>query len=106
MSNKRYFALNLYLHGESFSCYYEINLFVSSLSKYQRSSADLFFLLVKDFFLGSKVPYAALSPLTPSAGHTSSHSVVLVLLSLKLPGKPDWGTGPSNFLSTLFFFNP
>lgn len=104
MSNKRYFALNLYLNGESFSCYYEINLFVSSLSKHQRSSADLFFLHVKDFFLGSKVPYAALSPLTPSAGHTSSHSVVLVLPSLKLPGKPAWGTGPSNFFVHSLFF--
>lgn len=69
----------------------------------QRCNADFFFLHCKDIFLGSKAPYTASSPFTPSAGHTSSHSAVLVLPSLQLPDKPDGEIGPSNFSVHTFF---
>lgn len=64
-------------------------------------------LLVSSFSIAQKFFLAAkcLSLLTPSAGRTSSHSILLVLPALELPDKPDQGTSPSNFLSTLFLIH-
>jgi len=80
-----------------------MKLFMSPLSK--DPVLISFFSNAKTFFLAARCLYTALSPVTPSAARTSSHSAVLASPSLELPDKPDWGTGASHFFIHSFL-NP